>query len=93
MEKLNKAGQYSVVNTPQHQTQTRYTNFNILHPSDDYSYNDKHVYCYETPAKINQYNKFYPISNKENFALYENEKDKFLSKYPKAKLLGRLATY
>ena len=91
--KTKKAGQYSVVNTPQHQTQTRYTNFNILHPSDDYSYNDKHVYCYETPAEINQYNKLYPISNKENLALYENEKDKFLSKYPKAKLLGRLATY
>lgn len=91
--KTKKAGQYAVVNTPQHPTQTRYTNFNVLHPLNDYSIEEKNVYCYETPAEINQYNKLYPISNKENLTIYENEKDKFLSRYPKAVLLGRLATY
>ena len=54
--KIKKTGQYAVVNTPQHPTQTRYTNFNILHPLNDYSIEEKNVYCYETPAEINQYN-------------------------------------
>lgn len=86
-------GKYAVVNTPQHPTQTRYTNFNVLHPKNGIPTGDKHVYCYETPAEINEFNQLYPIETKENILLYNNKKDEFLSKYPNAILLGRLATY
>ena len=91
--RIDKADEYAVVNTPQHPTQTRYTNFNVLHSSEDYSTEKENVYCYEIPAEINQYNKLYPIATKENLEMCENEKDKFLSKYPKTIFLGRLATY
>ncbi len=86
---------YSVVNTPQHPTETRYTNFSVLHPINGIPSNNKHLYCHETPLNINEENQLYPIINKENLDLYNKKVKEFMAKYNNKNiiLLGRLATY
>ena len=81
------------LNTPQHPKETRFTDFNVLHPMNPGVTVENHTFCHEIPANINEFNQLYPINNEENQKLYEVEKQKFLAKYPNARFVGRLATY
>lgn len=92
--KVQNKNDYAVVNTPQHPSETRYTNFSVLHPINGIPCNNNHLYCYETPLNINEENQLYPINNIENNNLYLKKKNELIKKYNIPIIfLGRLATY
>jgi UDP-galactopyranose mutase len=92
--KIQNKNDYAVVNTPQHPSETRYTNFSVLHPINGIPCNNNHLYCYETPLNINEENQLYPINNIENNNFYLKKKNELIKKYNIPIIfLGRLATY